>query len=317
MALSARWKKITLIVVIAPFWAVGVYDVGKHAYRLCQGPVAKILSLGIHKRPPADQRTPGPARNEDAAFELDETGAVRMVGKNNEWDERWCDVAGNYYSEQLVAGFSYEDDGDDGPRVFLRVDKSGRAFSGRLEARGLKPFFAYQIKLNGKFSDRRSFEIIGRRGRWRLPGRGTNYTDLDYLHYQDKDKVNAYILFDFFVTDINGDAVREFKLDSTLHVLYNWQRQRRVTLSRGMVTAVVDASDPKIYARPKSEATVEHIWGEPEWQRYRNPQSIIRLPVGHYSAKLTLTEESFHSVDRDGGYWATVYSAPVEFDIVD
>ena len=188
----------------------------------------------------------------------------------------------------------------------------------RQTSRRLKPNFAYQLKLMGDFDDRAGFERIGKLGRWRLPGQQTNYTDRDYYGFSDKAAVEAYILFDFIITDRAGNAVRNFALDSSLHVLWNAVRQsydKEPVSPERMVRVLVDAADPWIYARPKLDVSTEEIWAEREHARYRHENSVIQLPPGNYRAVLALTEESMHSLDRDGGYWATAFTVPIKFEI--
>jgi hypothetical protein len=238
-----------------------------------------------------------------------------MAGLDDPANERWCDIAGNYYASTLADGFSYARPCPRNPRVYIRVTPRAATLQGRLEARRLKPNFAYQIKLRGLFADRRGFEAIGRTGRWRLPGRGTNYTDQDYADYPDKPAVESYVLFDYFVTDRFGNAIREFALDSTLHVLWNASRQRGTPEPGDLLRAVIVADDPAAYLRPKPGAVVQWLWAEREHGRYASRDQAIRLPPGDYSAELVLTEESFHSSDGDGGFWATVYRCPIAFTI--
>lgn len=238
-----------------------------------------------------------------------------MTGTDDPVNERWCDVAGNFYTGEFISGFSYSEPGRGGARVRVRVDPVGPTLRGRLEAHGLKPNFAYQIKLRGDFNDRAAFERIGYAGRWRLPGRGTNYTDDDYREYPRKHEVEAYMLFDFFVTDQRGNATRDFALDSCLHVLWNASRQRGRVPTRDLYLALVDAGRPDIYSRPRMRPAIELLWAERERHRYRAAAQKAFLPPGEYSAELVLTEESFHSHDNDGGYWATVLSCPVSFEV--
>jgi len=153
-------------------------------------------------------------------------------------------------------------------------------------------------------------------GRWRLPGDATNYTDQDYESCENKEDVEAYILFDFLATDANGNAIRDFALDSTLHVLWNGYRQGGPDDSRDLVVVAVDPTSPDIYARPKSDLAYEFLWAERERARYSEAGEQIRLPPRSYKAELVLTEESFHSTDNDGGWWATVMRAQVAFEIV-
>lgn len=260
---------------------------------------------------------PGPERRwEPIEFVLDNENAQTMQGRDDPLNERWCDISGNFYASEFIRGFSYARRNGGGPVVRVRIEARSDTLRGRLEARRLKPNFAYQIKLLGDFRDRRSFERIGFTGRWRLPGRGTNYTDEDYLAFPAKRDVEAYVLFDFFVTDGDGNAVREFALDSSLHVLWNGARQRGPARVRHVLPVIVDASDPAVYARPKQARDLEFVWAERERGRYDSASQRIRLPPGTYHAALVLTEESFHSQANDGGFWATVARVPVNFEVV-
>ena len=260
---------------------------------------------------------PGPPRAKIfRGFQLSASNSQKMQGMNSATEERWCDVAGNIYSAAFINKFDYEKPSTNGPIVRIKVHKQSHTFSGRLEARGLKPNFTYQMKLRGVFSDRKSFEAIGFAGRWRLPGLYTNYGDEDYLAYDKKEEVESYLFFDYFVTDGRGNAAREFALDSSLHVLWSATHQRAPDRYGDLMLKVVRATDPRVYARPKTRPTAEQIWAEVELPRYKIANQKKFLPDGKYSAEFALTEESFHSWYRDGGYWATVCKVPVEFTII-
>ncbi len=262
-------------------------------------------------------KLPGPPRLEAMEFRLDRGNAGAMSGSDDPENERWSDIAGNYYGSFFARNFSYGKPADEGgPEVLVALEPEGPTLRGRLEAQRLKPNFAYQLKLVGDFaSDRAGFEVIGGLGRWRLPGLGTNYTDEDYAAYPDKAAVSAYILFDFFITDATGSAVRDFALDSSLHVLWNTrQRSNGVDQEKDVLWVAVDASGDD-YMLPKAEAVIEGVWAERERSRYATPGQLTTLPPGSYRARLELTEESFHSRDADGGWWGTVMSLPVGFSI--
>ena len=259
----------------------------------------------------------GPARSTEAPqFVLNATNSQRMAGSNDLPHERWCDIAGNYYSSGFVQAFSYTRTDPQGPEVRLRVDPRGATFRGRLEAHHLKPNFVYQIKLRGVWADRESFEAIGYQGRWLIPGGGTNWSDDQYRNCAEKEKVEAYIYFDYLLTDRRGNAARDFALDSSLHITWNATRQRGDAQIADLFPAVVWAVDPANYAQPKTASTVELLWNERETSRYDNAGQITRLPPRAYQAELSLVEETFHSRDADGGFWPTVYVAPVSFTVV-
>ena len=82
-----------------------------------------------------------------------------------------------------------------------------------------------------------------------------------------------------------------------------------------MQSYTVQTDDPRVYGRPKSEPSEDRMYAEYEWSRYFYGDSRIKLPAGPYRAYLNLTEESFHAAGRDLGYWATVFSVPIEFEI--
>lgn len=234
--------------------------------------------------------------------------------------QRFLDVAGRAFSRHFNSRFSYEP-AEWSPEVRVSWLRRAETFVGRLEATGLKPNFAYQLKLRGVFEDREAFERIGRLGRWRLPGFGTNFTDADYETYPDKSEVRSYLFFDFFVTDAEGNASKEFYLDSTLHVLYNatWQGRPRTTDTRPIMVRP-GRPDSELYARPVPRVEPQEIYAESEERspsgNSRPPVGEAFLPPGTYRAELVLTEESFHGFG-DAGYWATVMRAPVEFEITD
>lgn len=261
---------------------------------------------------------PGPPRREDPVHQLDpaDPAVVTLTGQNDAIHERWADISGNYYSADFVRGFDYAKPGEDGPRVLLRYARSGPSFRGRIEARNLKPHFAYQIKVLGDYRHPDAFDRIGYTGRWRLPGSGTNYSDAEAQAYPDKSQVEAYLFFDFFITDAQGNAVREFDQDHSLHVL--WNEERNFTspddASHRVIRLVSPAQNPDAYMNPMKRPYTEYIFAEREHARYRS-DSPRRLPPGDYPCYLILTEESWHSKDRDGGWWATVYKEPIHFTI--
>jgi hypothetical protein len=255
---------------------------------------------------------PGPCRENKIKFRLNPDQVVKLAGMNDFKNERWCDIAGNNYSGKFISKFRY--DGTN-TTVNIYVQEKSDTLRGRLEAKGLKPNFAYQIKLRGNYKNFKCFEKIGYAGRWRFPGKGTNYTDVEYRKRKDKSDVESYLFFDFFVTDKNGNAVRNFALDSSLHVLWNATRQHSISNENDIFPVTVDASDPETYSRPKNNRNIELIWAEREKRRYSSPEQKRFLSPGKYAVELVLTEESFHSMENDGGYWATVFKGKINFEV--
>lgn len=296
--------------LILAFAIVGLITTGRYTYDLVREhfrtrPV--VIPISKLPGPPRETGTP--------SFELVEGNSQRMIGIEDFRNARWFDIDDNVYSRRLINDFRYEDTSPVGPEVRIRIDGDGDTLRGRLEGHRLKPNFAYQIKLRGVYDHRESFEIIGQVGRWRLPGWGTNFSDEDYQRYPEKSKAEAYLLFDFFVTDRRGSAVRNFELDSTLHVLWKAEQRTNGVPRADMVACLVDASDPNDYMSPASETRAQWIWAEREHRRYSHPDQVTSLPPRSYYAELVLTEESFHSSSYAGGYWATVLRCPITFSI--
>ena len=235
-------------------------------------------------------------------------------------NERFMDIAGRGYSRKLLDDFSYTSPDAKRPEVRVEYLKRGETFIGRIVGSGLKPNFAYQIKLRGQWGDRKGFEKIGYTGRWRLPGRETNYSDKDYEAFPHKEQVEAYVLFDFFVTDPAGRVDKPFYLDSALHVLWNYEKQRGYQPGDTYPqTFTREGADRALYAHPKAEFSSVRLFAESEQHNRstnnRKPVGEALLPEGNYKAILVFTEESFHGFG-DAGLWATVMSAPVEFEVV-
>ncbi|MCJ8330340.1 MAG: hypothetical protein HRT89_15885 [Lentisphaeria bacterium] len=276
-----------------------------------RGDTGHLAPLGRRVYIP-ESKTPGPERQSTIEFILNENNSQMLKAYDTIEDQRWADLADNEYSADYVKNYSYKN-----ATVMLSYKKEASSFTGRLEAKGLKPNFVYQIKLMGDYKkDERAFEIIGNLGRWRLPGKATNFNDKDYYLYPEKQKhlIRSYILFDYLLTDKNGNAARDFSLDSTLHVLWLYN-QNTTKLKSDCHPVTIDASDSSIYAEPVNVTINEEIWCERERRRYKTADFIPWFPNGNYQARLMLTEESWHSKGDIGGWWSSVMELPVEFTI--
>jgi len=245
---------------------------------------------------------------------------VAFVGLNDRSNERFLDAGGRAFSREFVSSFSYTEP-ERAPKVRLEYLKKAETFAGRIVARGLKPNFAYQMKLHGIFADRQAFERIGHLGRWRMPGYATNYSDKDYDAYPNKAEVESYLAFDFFVTDGQGNVDKEFYADSTLHVLFNSTWQRRPAPEDGRpIMAMLTVPNGLLYSNPAAGLVVQGVYAQSEQHalgQFNRPAiGEAFLPAGRYTADVVLTEESFHTYG-DGGWWGTVMKAPVEFEVID
>ena len=99
-------------------------------------------------------------------------------GSNN----RWMDIADNLYSSAYQSSFTYAQ-----PLVIISYNNTSGTFSGTLTATGLKPSFAYQMKLVGNSDlDDWSNEQLGYAGRWwRVQPNPGNSNDTDYDNNKD------------------------------------------------------------------------------------------------------------------------------------
>ncbi|KPJ53087.1 MAG: hypothetical protein AMS16_05625, partial [Planctomycetes bacterium DG_58] len=240
-------------------------------------------------------------------------------------DYRWLNVADQVYGTTYRTNYDYT--------TVLR---------GTLTADGLKPNFAYQLKLTGTpgIGDN---EPIGLAGRWwketwndaasswdnggNLNDKDTGYppnpNDLNYYDWRDipdassptgkRYRFTAYLVLDYFITDDNGDASFGFETGSSYHVLWKTTQRSRETDDGPLKSATFDP-DPShpAYDDNHPEATVT-MYGE--WERL--PMGNVHLAAGQYACQMMLTEESFHgSGGTYAGGWAAAMGAPIEFTII-
>lgn len=235
-------------------------------------------------------------------------------------DFRFKDIGGQLYAQSFINSYSYAT-----ANVVLRLDTPGlNYFDGAIVASGLKPNFAYQIKIDGNPSkggitpfDDAANETIGYLGRWwRLwPGTPWNAPDSEYVANKNNPNYayQGYLVVAFFVTDAQGNANLRFVGNNSYHVL--WRTDQRSPAPndgpRLAVTVPATAGNPaygtSVPARQFS------LYGE--WEPTRPLPGTLALPWGHYKCHLYLTEESFHDSGAQAGYWALAMSAPLEFNI--
>ncbi|MFC1712374.1 hypothetical protein ACFL6S_01830 [Candidatus Poribacteria bacterium] len=232
---------------------------------------------------------------------------------------RWMDIADNLYSDNYQSSFQY-----DQPVVTLTYYNRNDTFRGTLVAKGLKPNFAYQMKLTGKPTaewgangDDWSNEQMGYKGRrWRRQPNPGNARDADYE--ADKDKPGyvflGYLLFDYFVTDEDGNATRKFALDNSFHVLWK-TRQRTPEVNDSKPTQhTVNAHSTNSAYDTDYETTTVGLYGE--WEPGRALPGMARLEPGTYKLQFIVTEESFHSRHSLGGNWTgAMVREDVKFEI--
>lgn len=234
---------------------------------------------------------------------------------------RYKDVAGQAYAASFISAFSY-----DHADVRVTLESNGTYLTGALGATGLKPNFAYQIKLIGlpsrdpaipaESADDATNERIGRLGRWwRAQPNPANSNDADYDANKDTPGYlyDGYLLMAFFVTDAEGKAQVNFVGNNSYHVL--WRTDQRPPSAqdgpRSDVTLAATAGNPAYDVSLAARAAT--LYGE--YESTRALPGKLEMPVGHYRCKFLLTEESFHDYGALGGNWAHAMSALVEFDM--
>lgn len=214
-------------------------------------------------------------------------------------DYRWGDIAGNQYSSSFASSFSYNT-----PTVTVTFDDmGGRTLSGTLTATGLKPNFAYQIKLEGKPTvDAWANERIGYLGRWWSPTMG-NVDDTYYELHKNTEAILGYLLFDFFITRGDGSATRAFKVDSSYHVVWNAAQPGAPLASAGPTQQWAPVWSEAAYGTVRRFVTkTQTLFAEKQAGRPEPGDAL--LPVGNYNCALVITEESFHDFYAGGGNWA-------------
>jgi hypothetical protein len=230
---------------------------------------------------------------------------------------RWLDCLGQPYSEAFRKSFDYKD-----AEVDVRFERRAAVFQGRVSARRLKPNFAYQIKLVGlppslwgEKGHAAANRALGEAGRWWIPGKeGRNAYFFGEEKETDKDAMEGYLLFGYFVTDGDGKAEAPFRLDSSYHVLWKvsqWAPDKDDSPPTQHQVAAEAGSLGYDRSFPPGEFALYA-----EAQTGRPPIGQVRLPPGDYRCFLLLTEESFHDyTNADGGDWAAALAVLVHFTI--
>jgi len=256
---------------------------------------------------------------------------------------RWLDVNDQEYSVAYQNNYSYDD-----ANVVVTYNTVGRELSGTLTATNLKPNFAYQFKLIGEPIHRLgdlnygTNELIGLNGRWwqqvwqgsawdtgwnlNTKGNGTspNPNDIVYIDRRDKPdtvggsptglryRYSGYRVFEYFITDENGNAAFEYTVNNCYHVL--WKTSKRSPGSNdGPVASHTFDVDPSIHTQYDTDygPASAGIFGE--WERL--PKDGVGLRPGDYTCDVLLTEESFHGSGLQG-WWAHAMKSRVQLTIL-
>jgi hypothetical protein len=244
---------------------------------------------------------------------------------------RWMDVANQAYSSSYINSYNYSQ-----ATVTVNYYDVGNTLSGRLTARNLKPNFAYQLKIVGTPGTPDN-ERIGLAGRWwqetwngsawtggsnlNNKGNGTSPNPNDATYYTRRFiadptsptgyhyRYTGYLMFNYFITDSNGDATIDFETGSCYHVLWKTSQRSR-TPDDGPIKTVTFDPDPSqtAYDQDYPSSTIS-IFGE--WERL--PMGNVNLTPGQYNCTIILTEESFHGTGPLEGNWAAAMSGNMTF----
>ncbi len=212
---------------------------------------------------------------------------VSLSGLGGNPDYRWRDTPGNLYAVSFRNSFEY----GSAPAVTLTYSQTGEEFTGTLTGVGMKPNFTYQLKLEGK-------PVVD----WG----STQGDDWSNQQLQNLGRVwdnIGYLVFDYLITDENGNFSKSFTLNSSYHVLYRTDQRTRQADDGPVITrdVVVDSTTPAYDTTLATESV--GVYGERESGRPA-PGSVL-LPDGNYRVRVILTEESFHESGLEyGGNWA-------------
>lgn len=237
---------------------------------------------------------------------------------------RWLDVAGAPYEDAFRIPRFYEPS----ERRHVRVEWASQAetFRGRIIARGLKPNFAYQLKLTGRAGvmpgdstpESLASRRLGKLGRWWAMDDGSNLADGEVEIWLKAGRdIRGYILFDFLVTDRDGDCIHDFALDSSYHVLWRSDQRKRHRTDSPHRKVRVDRG--QYGYGPSGAPAPETVLLFAEKEEPRPRPGNVALPPGEYPVLFNITEESFHANQKtrveDGGFWAQVLEGPVDFSV--
>lgn len=248
---------------------------------------------------------------------------------------RWLDAANQVYSAMYRDSYNYTQ-----AIVSINYATQGNTLAGTLQAENLKPNFAYQLKLIGT-PGTTSNEKIGLVGRWwqeewdgtawtngqnlNDKGDGSSPNPNDVMYYSRRDisdtssptglhyKFTGYLLFDYFITDEQGNATVLFETGSSCHVLWKTTQRARTEEDDFLQSTTFTATTTSpAYDTNYPEQTIA-IFGE--WERL--PINGVPLATDIYTAQLILTEESFHG---DGGQyagnWAGAMGVTIQFTVL-
>lgn len=269
-----------------------------------------------------------------------ETVTLENYGPNSAY--RWMDVADQTYSVAFQNSYTYDDAG-----VQVTYNTVGQQLVGTLTATNLKPNFAYQFKLIGESTYKPGDandgcnELIGLNGRWweqewtgsswtagwnlNNKGNGTSPNPNDNTYYDRRDitdsssptglnyKYTAYRVFEYFITDENGNASLSYTVNNCYHVLFKTPEQGTPGANDGPVVTRTFDVNPSIHTQYDTDYRQKTVGIFGEWERL--PKNGVGLRPGDYTCYMLLTEESFHGSGLQG-WWAHAMKGQARFTIL-
>ena len=231
---------------------------------------------------------------------------------------RFKDVSGQVFAANYIANYAYSN-----AQVQVSLNTSEGSFlAGTIQAQGLKPNFAYQVKLGGRNTrlgangDDATNERLGLIGRWwRAYPNPANAKDDDYFAHKDDPNYaySGYLIIGFFITDAQGGATLHLEGDNSFHVLWRTNQRSPAPNDGPIDTFVLPATTGNPAYDVTNPSQPLGIYGE--WEPTRVLPGTLAMPNGHYACDFVLTEESFHDSGPNAGNWTAALSAPIAFDI--
>jgi hypothetical protein len=227
-------------------------------------------------------------------------------------NQRWKDIAGNLY-EGAWDTSQYSDDYA-GASVSVDYWVTGSRLTGTVTVTGLKPNFAYQLKLEGS-SDA--------------------WTNTTLQNIGRTSGSTGYLPFGFLVTDNSGNATVPFVTDSSFHVLYRTPDSTGITGTYGVVARTGNDGPVSYYAFDPDPSSPWYSTNYPAanvgiygmYEPGRASPGTLQLPDGTYICKFVLTEESFHDTGGvfhpgwdiwsgvPAGSWASPFKGDITFQV--
>lgn len=246
------------------------------------------------------------------------------------------DPQGQYYRYRDMLDHLYLNARSDGtydgaydtPGLVTYSLTDGATLVGSITASGLRPHFAYQVKLEGQPSEpypwkknpdsieNWSNKQIGSVGRWWCADCGWNVPEKQLRRHRNH-WIIGYLLFDFFLTDIDGTATEDLFLDSSFHVLWRTDQRSPSPDTDGEPRLHTVTWRADVYT---SSFVDQDVSVYPEGETGRPKPGEVTLSAGDYKCRLLLTEESFHNTPpclnlnwgdthyENGGFWAHALS---------